>query len=74
MNSNSLPQFSSLDIATRNRLCIIPCQKQWKDKPKLNLTEIDCLGNEFKKQIKQNPEQARSLLEQDGLDALFTPL
>ena len=74
LNSNSLPKFDMLDIATKNRLCIIPCEKQWKDNPNLHLTEMDCLGNIYKKQVKRDPEQAKMLLKQEGLDALFTML
>ena len=72
INSNNLPQFDSLDGATKNRLCIIPCEKQWKNRPDLKMLDIDCLGYIYKKQIKRNPEEAKLLLQQEGLDALFT--
>ena len=28
LNSNSLPKFDELDGPTKNRLCIVPCEKQ----------------------------------------------
>ena len=72
INSNNLPKFDALDIATKNRLCVIPCDKQWRSSPGLDLVDVDCLGNNYYKQLRRDPEQAKLLMEQDGLDALFT--
>ena len=74
LNSNSLPKFDELDGPTKNRLCIVPCEKQQKDNPDLSLRAVDCVGNRYLKQLKRDPDQAQLLLQQNGLDALFTIL
>ena len=74
INSNNLPKFDNMDIATKKRVCIIPCKKQWTNDPDVSLNEVDCMGNNYKKQIRRDPEQAKMLLKQEGLDALFTLL
>ena len=57
LNSNCGPKFDELDPATKNRLVFVPCEKQWKDNPDLNLSAKDCLGNDFKKQLAKDPEK-----------------
>ena len=71
LNSNCFPRFDFLDNATKNRLCLIPCERQFKENPNEQLTEVDCLGHTFKKQIKRDLSLAQRLLSQDGLNALF---
>ena len=71
MNSNDLPKIDNMDISTKKRLCLIPCEKEWTDEPDASLHETDYMGNSYRKQIRRDPEQAKRLLEQDGLDAFF---
>ena len=71
LNTNCIPKFDNLDKATLNRILIIPCGKQFKDNPDLDLVACDCLGTSFKKQVKRDKDLASNLLSQDGRDALF---
>lgn len=74
LNTNCIAKIDSLDAATVNRILIIPCEKQFKDQPDLRRVAIDCMGRSFGKEMKRNPVLAKQLLEQDGIDALFTIL
>ena len=71
LNTNTISKFDNLDKATLNRILIIPCSKQFKDNPDLDLVACDCLGTSFKKQVKRDNDLASKLLSQDGRDALF---
>ena len=71
LNTNCIPRFDNLDKPTLNRILIIPCEKQFKDNPDLELVGCDCLGNSFKKQVQRDKNLVSKLLSQDGRDALF---
>ena len=71
LNTNCITEFDNLDKPTVNRILILPCEKQFKDNPVLELVGCDCLGNSFKKQVKRDKNLVSKLLSQDDRDALF---